>query len=122
LILLAYTIAWTTALVVPVPNAEELPFGEELFTHRVLFAKSVHVSAYALFAILVGWLQWPQCWRPLLMCGLMLHGAGSEWIQENLTSTRSGSLSDVLFDHLGILVGLCISWKWWTRTDPPLAA
>lgn len=113
LIFLAYTVAWTTALVAPVPNAEELPFGQGLITHRVLFAKTVHVSAYAVFAVLAGWLQPPSCWRPMLMFALMFHAAGSEWIQENLTTTRSGSLNDVLFDHLGIAVGLAVGWKWW---------
>ena len=60
LLWLAYAASWTIALVAPVPNAEDLPFGEELFDFRMVFAKTVHVSAYAVFAVLtsgVGYLM-----------------------------------------------------------------
>ena len=117
LLWLAYAASWTIALVAPVPDAENLPFGEELFDFRMVFAKTVHVSAYAVFAVLTGWLRVPlRCRLPLLFF-LMLHGAGTEWMQEKLTSTRSGSLNDVLLDHLGIAIGCCLSWKWWTREE-----
>ncbi len=117
LILLAYTVAWTIALLAPVPDAEDLPFGEDFITHKVLFSKTVHVSAYAVFTVLVGWQRVPLGWRPLLLFMLMLHGAGTEWLQEILGAGRTGLLSDVLFNHLGIGIGLFISWKWWTRPE-----
>jgi len=111
----AYAAAWTVALVVPVPDVQVLSFGEELIDLRWLFAKSVHVSAYAVFAILTGLLPVAWRWRLPLLFLLMLHGAGTEWVQENFTTSRTGSLSDVLWDHLGIAVGCCVSWKWWSR-------
>jgi VanZ family protein len=111
---IVFALAWTVALVAPVPETEELPFGELLVTRKVLFAKSVHVAAYAVFAVLTGWLPVPLRWRPLLMFLLMFHGAATEFIQLHLVY-RSGLLSDVLLDHLGIALGWCASWKWWIR-------
>lgn len=109
-----FCLAWTAALIVPVPPPDELPLGELLSARRVLVAKSVHVGAYATFAILSGWLPVTFRWRIFLMFFLMLHAVGTEFIQLHL-SYRSGTLADVLFDCLGIALGCGISWRWWLR-------
>ena len=105
----------TTLLVLPGNVHEQLPLGEFILSRKVLFAKIVHLAFYAVFAILSGWLRVPLRWRPALMFLLMLHGAATEFIQLYVPY-RNGSLSDVLFDHLGIAIGFLISWKWWTRS------
>ena len=110
---LGFAAAWTTALVIPIPS-DQLQLGELFISRRVLVAKTVHVAAYAVFTILTGWLRVPLRWRPALMFLLMAHAAGTEFIQLNL-SYRSGTVGDVLFNHLGIAVGFAMSWAWWTR-------
>ncbi|MCI0683653.1 MAG: VanZ family protein [Gemmataceae bacterium] len=119
LVWLLFFAAWTVALTAPVPSAEELPLGELLVTRRVLVAKAVHIAAYALFAILTGWLRVASRWRPLLMFFLMLHAVATEFVQLHL-SYRTGTLGDVLFDCLGIAVGCGLSWPWWLREDSRL--
>ena len=114
-----FCIALTAALVAPVPSPEELPLGELLVSRRVLVAKSVHVVAYAMFAMLSGWLPVALRWRLFLMFFLMLHAVSTEFIQLHL-SYRSGTLSDVLWDCLGIAVGFGLSWRWWLREDTEL--
>jgi len=109
-----FCVAWTTALVAPVPSTDELPLGELLATRRVLVAKAVHVVAYAIFTMLSGWLPVEPRWRLLLMYLLMLHAVATEFIQLHL-SYRSGTLGDVLWDHLGIAIGFGLSWRWWLR-------
>jgi VanZ family protein len=52
-----------------------------------------------------------------MMFVLMLHAWGTEMLQEMLVDyfNRGGQLSDVAFDVMGIVIGVAISWKWWTR-------
>ena len=112
-----YAVLWTAALELPTPEPEVLPGGETIISYKRLFAKSVHVSAYALFAVLSAWMPVPARYRWIMMFILMLHAWGTEMLQEMLVDyfNRGGALSDVAFDVLGIVIGVAISWKWWTR-------
>lgn len=112
----AYAILWTYLLVFPVPPS--IPQAIEEFSPGLKdhVAKAVHLTAYATFAVLSAWLRAPQRFRILLVAFLMLHGVATELIQLRL-SYRNGSLSDALFDHLGVLLGIAVSWKWWTAPD-----
>jgi VanZ family protein len=108
--------AGTTALLVPASVHEQLPLGEFVMTYKALFAKSLHVLFFAVFAVLSGWLRIALAWRPALMFFLMLHAAGTEFLQ-GFVPGRNGTVGDVLFNHLGIALGLAFSWSCWTRND-----
>jgi hypothetical protein len=116
----AYVVLWTAALLVPVPTHG--PVLDELDAERrYLFAKAVHVAAYLVFAVLTGWVRAPARWRWLLVFGLAAHGTATEllqWALANYTQ-RTGQLTDVGLDHLGVALGLLISWKWWSAADAP---
>ena len=81
-------------------------------TIRYTAAKSLHVAAYGCFAILSGWLGVPRRGRWLLLVLMSLHAFGTELLQ-NLVPRRHGCMEDVGFDHLGLYLGLLLSWKWW---------
>jgi VanZ family protein len=118
LVWLAFLVLWTTALLVPVPTGPwDLEpvhvFEVEL---KLLIAKTVHVSAYALFTILTGWLQVPARLWWLLLFFVTVHGTATELLQL-LTPSRTGQLLDVGFDNLGVALGLLLSWKWWSANN-----
>jgi VanZ family protein len=108
-----YVAAWTTALLMPVPHGQWKVEGVPI-DFRYLVAKTIHVTAYALLAGLSGWLRVPVRYRVLLLFCIMAHGTLTELLQR-LTQDRDGSLYDVGFDHLGIALGLLLTWKWWTE-------
>lgn len=108
----AYTLVWTVALVFPVSESANLHLEEVLLGRKYVVTKLVHIAAYAAFAILSGWLRAPVRHRLLLLAFIMIHATVTELIQLRL-STRSGTLNDVAYDHLGIILGLVASWKWW---------
>jgi len=110
-----YVVVWTSMLVMPTPDIGELRNEALGIDFKYLIGKSLHVGAYAMLAILTGWLRVPPSWRWTLVFFIMVHGTITELIQLRIPS-RSGSLQDVGFDHLGIGLGLLISWKWWS--DP----
>jgi VanZ family protein len=113
LIWVVYVASWTMALLMPVPQTNWAVEGVEIDL-RYLFAKSVHVSAYAVLAGLSGWLRLPYRYRWLLLFFVMAHGTVTELLQL-LTSHRSGALEDVGFDHLGVAIGLLLTWRWWSE-------
>ena len=116
-----YVAALTAALVLPVPATEGLPGGEFISARRYFIAKSVHVSAYALMAVLSAWLRVPLRYRWLLAFFLAAHAAATELTQWALTeagwSQRTGTLQDVGYDFLGLALGIPVAWKWWTSPD-----
>jgi VanZ family protein len=91
------------------PGAER---ANDLGTHLWWFSKSLHVIAYALLAILSGWLRVPWRFRWLLLVFIFAHGVCTELLQ-TLVVSRHASLRDVALDHLGAVLGLGLSWKWW---------
>ncbi len=110
----AYVIIWTTLLLTPGRTIKELPMVDFLTDIKYFVAKSLHISAYALMAILCGWLHAPARWRWLFVFFLMAHATLTEHIQEYVPG-RTGELHDVGFDNIGIAIGLALSWKWWIR-------
>ncbi|MBM4071029.1 MAG: hypothetical protein FJ271_19080 [Planctomycetes bacterium] len=110
----AYVLLWTTLLVIPIPDAVDWsPLDSEYVTKKAL-AKTGHVCAYALMTILTAWLRTGPRLRMAMLFFLMAHAAGTEWIQLNVAG-RSGTVNDIVLDHLGILCGLVLSWRWWTE-------
>ncbi|HXG11478.1 MAG TPA: VanZ family protein [Gemmataceae bacterium] len=92
----------------------QLDSGENpaLDSQIFLLSKVFHVSDYALMAALTAWLPIARRWRGLLLVFLSAHAAGTEWLQQYV-ETRTGTWHDVAIDHLGLLLGLALTWKWW---------
>jgi VanZ family protein len=116
LIWLAYVVAWTAALVLPVPDTGDWTVEELGIDFRTVFAKSVHIGAYAVMTGLTAWLRVPVRYRPLLVLFLMAHGTVTELLQLTV-SHRSGQLADVAFDNLGVILGMLLTWRWWSAPD-----
>jgi VanZ family protein len=115
-----YVTAWTIALLYPrAPHAGVEEIDALIEPSRYLIAKSIHVSAYAVMTLLTAWLGAPLRYRWLLVFLLMVHGTATEMGQWSMQvagwSVRIGQLHDVAYDNLGVLIGLLIGWKWWTR-------
>ena len=114
LVWLAYSSAWTVALLVPPIHIS--PLGEvDGLDLKFLLAKSLHVTAYAVLAVLTGWLRVRSRYRWILMFLLALHAASTEFFQQFVES-RTGLLTDMLLDLAGIALGCVLGWKWWS--DP----
>lgn len=110
----AITVVWTAALIVPTPTPTFLgPSEETRQLVKLIVSKTAHVVAYAAWTVLSGWLRPSLGRRLLLLLFLLAHGVVTEWIQEQLPY-RSGLLRDAALDHLGVLLGLAASWRWWT--------
>jgi len=112
----AFLVAWSVALLVPDPIGWLLrhkPDSLEL-PHQTTFlmAKTLHVTAYAVAAVLTGWLRAPGPWRWVLLVFWFLHADATE-VGQRFVPGRSGSLRDVALDHLGLLIGVALSWHWW---------
>jgi VanZ family protein len=110
LIWLAVVIGWTIALLTtpPVDVAHAVLAEEMIFP----VSKLLHVIVYALLAVLSGWLQVPFRFRWLLLLFMSLHAVGTEFFQQFIPK-RGPSVWDVGSDHIGIILGLAVSWKWW---------
>jgi VanZ family protein len=104
---------WTTLLVLPMPRQEDWPVK---VTRDVKFyiGKSVHLVGYGVLTVLAGWLQPRFRWRLLLLFFLMAHAGATEWAQKYVPS-RTGTVPDVVLNHAGVLLGLIVSWKWWSK-------
>jgi VanZ family protein len=115
LLWLAFVALWTTALLVPVPTRAPV-LGEISSGWRPIIAKSVHVLGYATFTFLSGLLPLPGRLRLVALFFLMAHGTVTEMLQ-TLTETRTGQLTDVGWDNLGVGLGLLASWRWWAAPE-----
>jgi VanZ family protein len=113
---LSFVVIWTALLCSPIPRSAERVVGDLDISRREVAAKVVHVCGYALLALLTGWLRVPWRFRVPLMFLVMAHAAATELIQRQVAG-RSGQLTDVGLDHVGVLFGLLLSWKWWSA-DP----
>lgn len=114
----AIVIAWTVALEYPVPDPEpHSTAGEFVIAYKYLLGKSLHVGVYATLAVLSAWVPVPTRFRWVMMFVLMFHAWGTEMLQYALEPwcQRTGTLSDIGFDIVGIVLGTAASWKWWTR-------
>jgi len=66
--------------------------------------------------VLTGLLKVPLSRRWLLVCFLSLHALGTEFFQQ-FVPERYPSWTDVGWDHIGIVLGLIVSWGWWTKSS-----
>ena len=114
---LVYLAIWTTLLLIPI-HRETLASLPWLVEWKFTFAKALHVIAYAVLAMLSGWVRVPCRFRWVLLFLIMVHATVTELLQLR-TETRTGSLYDVGLDHLGIMLGLLLTWKWWSDPEPP---
>ncbi|MSQ94999.1 MAG: hypothetical protein EXR98_10655 [Gemmataceae bacterium] len=112
-----FIVAWTVAMEVPIPEPSALPGAEIIVTNKYLIAKAGHVAIYALMTVLSARVPLALRYRWLMMIFLMGHAFGTELLQAALEEYchRGGVLGDVGYDHLGILLGAAIRWKWWTK-------
>ena len=99
-------IAWTIGLLVPNPTSPFSGRVADIPGLKFYVSKTVHVGAYAFLTLLVVYLPGSRRLRFLMFAFLSLHGFVSEYLQNTLTTQRTGSLRDVLLDHVGILLGL----------------
>jgi VanZ family protein len=104
-------VAWTVALLSPVPQAAKEALGGE--RGAFWFGKCLHVGTYAFLAIFGGTLRLSRRWRFVLLGVLSLHAFATEFFQEFVG--RGASWRDVGLDHVGILLGIAVSWKWWRQ-------
>jgi VanZ family protein len=114
----ASTFMWTLLLVVPFPHEVFSVLGDSEGTMRSKAAKGLHVVAYVVLTAAAGWLSAPMRYRFFLVFFLMVHATSTELVQRIfLFLGRTGHLYDVAWDHLGIGIGLALTWRWWTRPD-----
>ena len=105
-----YLAAWSAALLTPHPmGVARALLPSDL---RFLAAKALHVSAYALLAILTGWLRAGPRGRWLLLALLSGHAFATEFGQR-FVALRSASWRDVGLNHLGLLLGVALTCSWW---------
>jgi hypothetical protein len=114
-----YIVAWTILLEIPKRGVDQLSVSVDLTGYTYFLAKTLHVAMYAVLAILSSLVPLSARYRFALMFVLMAHATITELLQEMLEPYchRGGSLHDVGYDHLGIAIGVALSWKRWTRPD-----
>lgn len=92
----------------------------------ISWGKVGHFCAYALLAAWV-WLLGEKRWP--LWLALFAHAVGTEIVQ-SFVPTRTGKVTDVLLDWVGLTIGLALGWlgyRRWSRrrdarvTSPPQA-
>jgi hypothetical protein len=108
-------------LLVPQPIRIHPGQGEEVLRSSLFyFAKTLHVTAYALFALLTCWLRVGGLSRAGLFGFLVLHAGATEYTQYVMAIGRTGSLRDVGLNLAGIGLGAALGW--WTFTPRPAPA
>jgi VanZ family protein len=105
-----FLLAWTLALLTPQP----VQVADAVLPDDAVFptSKALHVTAYALLAILTAALPLRHRTRWWLLGLLVLHAAGTEFGQQ-FVPPRTGSLRDVGLDQVGLVLGVVCTWKWW---------
>ncbi len=103
---------WTWLLLKPEPVPESLVGSVPWFDPATLFfllAKAAHLSVYAGFAFLGGWLLPSRRARLWLAMALILHGIASEIGQmvgaAHFDTKRHGCIRDMLIDAVGVATG-----------------
>lgn len=113
LIWAVFVAVWTAGLLYPAPK---FPFKTEVNV-KFFVMKGMHVSAYAAMAVLSAWLHVPSRYRWLLMFFMAAHAAGTEFAQLYVPG-RSGLVSDVGLDLIGVSLGCAVTWRWWCEPGP----
>jgi VanZ family protein len=105
-------VLWTWALLTPDP----VRAMKDVLPDQLHFpaAKLTHVCAYALLAAMICVLRPLGRWRWLFLVLLSLHGMGTEYLQ-TFVPPRTGSWRDVGIDHIGIVLGAVVTWRFWFR-------
>lgn len=103
-----FVAAWTYALLAPIPD---LPEDTLIAEHHFVIGKSIHVAVYTFWTLLSAWLRAPARSRWLLLAFISFHAMATEYLQQFVE--RGSSLRDVGLDHIGLLLGVALSWKWW---------
>ncbi len=109
-----FVIIWTGSLLTPIEPKSEV---DPLKLYKAIASKGLHVVAYAALAVFTGWLRATPPRRLLLLFFVLAHAGITEFAQTFIEG-RTGLASDVCLDHLGVLIGLGLSWKWWTSPEP----
>jgi VanZ family protein len=106
----AYAFIWSASLLTPQP----VQIRDAVLSERpaIFTSKFLHVGGYLGFAVLSAGLRLPAPFRWLLLAFLSLHAFGTEYLQQ-FVPQRTPSLVDAGLDHIGIVLGLAITWKLW---------
>ncbi len=107
---MAYVLSWTLALLTSAP----VRMGARILSTSSLFytAKTLHVAAYAGWAVLTAFMPVPRRLRLPLLGVLSVHALASEYLQQFVPG-RHPSWRDVGLDHVGIFLGATAAWKMW---------
>lgn len=110
-----FLVGWTIALLTPQP----VDLAKRMLPDEALFSsfKLAHVTCYAIMVLLSTWLPVGTRGRWLLLGFLSSHAFLTEFFQQFVPG-RTASLFDVAVDHLGILIGIASTWKWWRGPQP----
>jgi VanZ family protein len=100
---------WTVALL----TTRSMEVGKAVTPSTMHYpaSKGLHICVYAFLTLFITWLPLRR-WRWMLLALLSLHAAGTEYCQQFIPG-RTGLVSDVLLDHIGLLLGLALTWKRW---------
>jgi VanZ family protein len=101
-------VLWTIALLTPQPVQVAQAVLPDTFEFPI--SKLLHVTAYAVLAGLGVRLHGLGRYRWTVLALLSLHAFGTEFLQQ-FVDLRSPSWRDVGLDHLGIALGLLVSWR-----------
>jgi VanZ family protein len=107
---LLYVSAWSAALLTPHPV--HLAHALIPAAYQFVCSKALHVVAYALWAVLSGWLRVPFRLRGALLGLLFVHAFASEFFQR-FVPLRHPSWADVGIDSIGIILGLALTCRLW---------
>jgi len=109
LIFAAFLIAWTIALLSPVPHqSAERVLGSPFSVF--MFGKGLHIAAYAFLTVLGGTVAlFGRKWW-WIVPGLILHGGLTEFFQQFVG--RTARVEDLGLDTIGIVIGALVVLGW----------
>src|SRR5262245_6714712 len=80
-------------------------------------SKAIHLTAYLTLTLLLAGMDLPRGAFWGLVVFLALHADVTEYLQTFIPS-RTGTPRDILIDHIGILLGVALTWWVWSRRRP----
>jgi hypothetical protein len=114
LVFAAFLIAWTIALLSPVPHqSAERVLGSPFSVF--MFGKGLHIAAYAFLTVLGGTVAlFGRKWW-WIVPGLIVHGGLTEFFQQFVG--RTARVEDLGLDTIGIVIGalVVLGWRWLKR-------